>query len=95
MALYVLFIICSIKDEEKAFEKRNQEKCKFEKGKFHSSKQTIDINNLSIDKIMISNKNYSSKKGFKYSIGYEDDKKVRPSCIMHAKVSQQSILCPE
>ena len=38
MALYVLFIICSIKDEEKAFEKRNQEKCKFEKGKFHSSK---------------------------------------------------------
>ena len=44
---------------------------------------------------MISNKNYSSKKGFKYSIGYEDDEKVRPSCIMHPKVSQQSILCPE
>ena len=45
------------------------------------------IDNVDISKIVVSNSISSDKKGFSYSIGYEDGKKVRPLCIMLPKMS--------
>ena len=36
----------------------------------------MNINNVDVDKITISNKVFFGKLGFKYFIGYKDDKKV-------------------
>lgn len=63
-----------------------------EKKKFHSSKKAIDLNNLDMEKILVSNKfNLISlislnlilsvtetKKHAKYFIGYKTHKKIRP-----------------
>ena len=46
-----------------------------EKYKFHYFKYLINISNVNIDKILISNK--VSKKYFKYFICYKDDENVK------------------
>ena len=43
-----------------------------EKQKFHQHKITISINNIDINKIVVSNKISFAKKGFKYFNGYND-----------------------
>ena len=53
---------------------------KISKRKFLYSKHPIDINNAGIYKIMIPNKFYFGKKGFKYCIGYKDGDRVKPLC---------------
>ena len=40
-----------------------------------------------INKILVSKKVFSAKKGFKYFIGYKDGKKVRPLCVMLPKMT--------
>ena len=47
-----------------------------EKHEFHQHKSPILRNNIGINKIVVSNKVSFGKKGFKYSIGYKDDKKT-------------------
>ena len=42
---------------------------------------------VDINKIVVSSKFSLGKKGFKYFIGYEDIKKVRPLCIMLLKMT--------
>ena len=49
------------------------------KQKFGQYKEPFSIKNKDINKIVVSNKVYFSKKGFKYFIGYKNAKKVRPS----------------
>ena len=39
------------------------------------------------DKIVVSNKGFFGKKGFKYFIGYRDTKKIRPLCIFLPKIN--------
>ena len=46
-----------------------------EKHKFHQYKRPISIKNLDIDKIVVSNKVFFSKKDFKYFTDYKDVKK--------------------
>ena len=58
-----------------------------EKRKFHSSKRSSDINDVDIDKITITNKFYCGKKGFKYFIGYKNDKIVKSLRFMLPKMS--------
>ena len=53
-----------------------------EKHKFHQRKNPIWINDVEINIIVVSSMFPSSKKGFKYFIGYKDIKKVRSLCIM-------------
>ena len=48
-----------------------------EKHEFHQHKNPILRNNIDINKIVVSNKVSFGKKGFKYSIGYKDDKKTQ------------------
>ena len=58
-----------------------------EKHKFHQRKQPILINNVDINKTLVSNKVSFHKKGFKYLIRYNDAKKIRPLCIFLSKLS--------
>ena len=46
------------------------------KCKFHYFKHPIDINNVNIDKTLISNRVSFDNKRFKYFIGYKDNEKV-------------------
>ena len=57
------------------------------KSKFNKFKYPVDINEVDNDKIIISYKVSAGEKGFKYFIGYKDDEKVRPLCIMLSKLS--------
>ena len=58
-----------------------------EKYKFHQHKKPISIDNIDINKIVVSNKVSFAKKDFKYFIGYKDTKNIRPSCIFFPKMS--------
>ena len=49
------------------------------KQKFGQHKEPFSIKNKDINKIVVSNKVYFSRKGFKYFIGYKNAKKARPS----------------
>ena len=60
---------------------------KIKKQKFHQIKGLISIENIDINKIVLSNKVPFGKKGFKYFIGYKDVKKTRLSCIFLPKMS--------
>ena len=47
-----------------------------EKHRFLSHKSPISMKNIDINKIVVFNKVYFGKKGFKYFIGYKDAKKI-------------------
>ena len=49
------------------------------------------INNIDINKIVVSNKFPFVKQDFLYFIGYKDDKKFWPLCIFFPKVSAYRI----
>ena len=54
---------------------------------FHKSKQPIDLMSVNVDQIVISDKFKHSDKGFKYFIGYQEGKIVKPLCIMLPRMS--------
>ena len=58
-----------------------------QKQKFQQHKRPISIKDVDINKIVVSNKVFFGKKGFKYFIGYKDTKKTWPSCIFPQKMS--------
>ena len=50
------------------------------KKEFHKSKQPIDLMSVNVDKIVVSDKFKHSDKCFKYFIGYQEGKIVKPLC---------------
>ena len=52
------------------------------KKKFHKSKQPIDLMSVNVDQILISEKFKHSNDSFKYFIGYQEGKIVKPLCII-------------
>ena len=56
-----------------------------QKQKFHQHKQPISIENIDINKIVLSNRVSSGEKGLKYSIGYKDAKKIIPFMYISTK----------
>ena len=60
---------------------------KIKQCKFHQNKSTILINDIDINKIVVSDKLLFSKYHFKYFIGYKDAKIIRPLCISFSKVN--------
>ena len=58
-----------------------------EKYKLHQYKSTISIDNIDINKKVVSYKVSFGKKDFRYFIGYKDAKKIRPLCIFFPKLS--------
>ena len=59
---------------------------KIEKLKFYYSKYPVNISNLHIDKVILYDTVSFGKNGFKYFIGYKDDKKVKQLCVMSTKI---------
>ena len=47
----------------------------------HQHERPTSIKNADVIKIVVSNKVSFRKKGFKYFIGYKDNKKIKPLCI--------------
>ena len=58
-----------------------------EKHKFYQHKNPISIYNVDINKKLVSNKGFFGKKVFKYIIGYNYGKKIRPLCVILQKMS--------
>ena len=57
------------------------------KKKFHMSKEPIDLMSVNIDQIVVSDKFNHNEDGFKYFIGYQKGKIVRPLCIILPQMS--------
>ena len=54
---------------------------KVPKQKFHQHNRPISLQNVDIDKIVVSNKVPFSEKGFKYFLGNKDTKNINPLCV--------------
>ena len=52
------------------------------KKEFHKSKQPIDLMSVNVDQIVVSDKFKHNNGGFKYFIGYQEGKIVKPLCII-------------
>ena len=55
---------------------------KTNKKEFHKSKQAIDLDSVTTDIIVVSDKFKHSREGYKYFIGYQEDEIVKPLCII-------------
>ena len=54
---------------------------KTNKKEFQKSKQAIDLDSITTDKIVVCDKFRHSEDGYKYFIGYQEDEIVKPLCI--------------
>ena len=52
------------------------------KKEFHKSKQSIDLDLVNTDQIVVSDKFKHSDDAFKYFIGYKEGEIVKPLCII-------------
>ena len=57
------------------------------KKEFHKSKQPINLDLVNVDQTVTSDKFNHSDDGFKYFIGYREDKIVKPLCIILPQMS--------
>ena len=57
-----------------------------EEFEFHQYKSPISINDLDINKIIVSNKFPFGNQDFRYFIGYKYNKKIRSICIFFPKM---------
>ena len=54
---------------------------------YHKSKQPIDLKLVSANQIVVSDNFKHDDDGFKYFIGYKEDKIVKPLCIILSQMS--------
>ena len=52
-----------------------------DKKEFHKSKQTIELDLVTVDQIVISDKFKHNDDGFKYFISYQEGEIIKPLCI--------------
>ena len=57
------------------------------KKEFRKSKQAIDLDSVTTDKIVVSDKFSHSEEGYKHFIGYKEDEIVRPLCIILSQMN--------
>ena len=55
---------------------------KSNKKEFYKSNQAIDLDSVTTDKIVASDKFKHNEEGYKYFIGYKEDEILKPSCII-------------
>ena len=60
---------------------------RFNKKRFHKSKQTIHLMSVNVDQIVVSDKFKRSEEGYKYFIGYQENEIVKPLCIILLQTS--------
>ena len=58
---------------------------KINQKEFHKSKQAIDLDSVTVDKIVVSDKFRHSEEGYKYFTGYKEDEIIRPLCLYYLK----------
>ena len=79
-ALKSNFFLFSIKRmNEKTLKFKN---IRVNKKKFHKSKKPIDLMSVNTERIVTPEKIKHRDEGFKYFIGYQEDKTVKPLCII-------------
>ena len=55
---------------------------KIDKSNFYKNKRLFHLNNIDVNKLLVSKKeSYGKKNSLKYFIGYKDDDVIRPLCI--------------
>ena len=57
------------------------------KKEFHKSKQSINLDLVNVDQMVVSDKFKHSDDGFKYFIGYKEGEIVKPLCIILPQMS--------
>ena len=55
---------------------------KINKKEFHKSKQATDLDSVTTDKIVVSDKFRHSEEGYEYFIGYQEYEIIKPLCII-------------
>ena len=60
---------------------------RFNKKKFHMSKEPIDLMSVDVDQIVVSDKFNHYNDGYKYFIGYQEGEIVKPLCIILPQMS--------
>ena len=80
---WVLFLL-SIRMREKTLKFDN---IRVNEKEFHKSKQSINLNIVNVDQIVISDKFKHSDSDFKYFIGYKEGEIVKPICIIFPQMS--------
>ena len=60
---------------------------KINKKEFHKSKQAIDLDSVTVDQIVVSDKFKHSDGCFKYFVGYQENEIVKPLCIILTQMS--------
>ena len=60
---------------------------KSNKKEFYKSNQAIDLDSVTTDKIVASDKFKHNEEGYKYFIGYKEDEIVKPLCIILPKMN--------
>ena len=66
----------------------NFDEKKIEKNDFYKSKKLFIIDDIDVNKILVSKKEpYSTKKTLKYLIGYLDNDVIRPLCLSLSKMT--------
>ena len=80
-AKYIILFVYSIKKKmsENALKFNN---IRVNKKESHKSKETIDLDSVNIDQMVLSDKFKHSDKSFKYFIGYQKGEMVKPLCII-------------
>ena len=65
----------------------NFDNFKVNKKEFHKFKQSVDLDLINVDQIVVSDKFKHSDDGFKYFIGYKEGEIVKPLCIILPQMS--------
>ena len=61
---------------------------KIEKSDFYKNKKIFSIDDIDVNKILVSKKEpYGTKKGLKYFIGYNNNDVIRPLCLRLSQVT--------
>ena len=65
----------------------NFNKIRLNKKEFHKSEEPIDLMSVNVDPIVVSDRFKHNNESFKYFIGYQKDKIVKPLCIILPQIS--------
>ena len=66
----------------------NSDDKKIKKTKFYKNKKVFQIDDIDVNKILVSKKEpYGTKNALKYFIGYNDNDVIRPLCLKLSKMT--------
>ena len=78
----IFLSVYNIKMNEKTLKFSN---IKINKKEFHKSKQAINLDSVTTDKIVVSDKLRHSEESYKYYIGYQEDEIIKPFVLYYLR----------